>query len=93
MSRISAVEQWRRAHIEAVAAQERVVQSGTAADAECIENARRTRERAALLLRAALREIEHLPQGTDPRNWIVTGSKHSPDWVFRGNVTADSGPS
>lgn len=75
MPQNSAVEQWRRAHADAVSANERVVQAGTAADAEHIESARRAREHAASLLRAALREIEELPEGSDPQWWIVSGSK------------------
>lgn len=78
-TRMSAVEQWRRAHADAAAANERLAQAGTAADAEYIENAQRTRERADALLRAALREIEHLPEGTDWRDWIVIGSKGAPE--------------
>jgi hypothetical protein len=56
-------EQWRHAHREAVAAE------------ELLAEVRRTRERAAALLQAAIKELGSLPEGTDLRAWIVKGSK------------------
>ncbi|HMS06551.1 MAG TPA: hypothetical protein PKD73_12285 [Burkholderiaceae bacterium] len=72
-------EQWRHAHREAVAAEElltRVSSSGASPlGEELLAEVRRTRERAAALLQAAIKELGSLPEGTDLRAWIVKGSK------------------